>query len=142
MVIVTGQDDEELDGDIAYNIIISPAVSADAKYDGFVLDDISFVNIDNDSKELIIPDAFSPGNDGFNDYFEIVNLHHYDKATIRVYNRWGSLVYSNDNYQNNWDGKGNVGSSVGSELPMGTYYFILEIKDTGAKKNGSVFIKR
>ncbi|MFC2152545.1 Ig-like domain-containing protein, partial [Bacteroidota bacterium] len=141
-VIVTGQDDNEVDGDITYNLVISSAVSLDSKYDAIDPDDITLVNTDNDSRELTIPEAFSPGNDGFNDFFEIVNLEHHDKATIKVYNRWGSLVYSNDNYQNDWDGKSNVGSSVGSELPTGTYYFVLEISDTREKKNGYVFIKR
>ncbi len=141
-VIVTGQDDEEIDGDVTYTIVLSAAVSTDPNYNGIDPNDITLVNIDNDSRELIIPEAFSPGNDGFNDFFEVVNVQHYDRASIKVYNRWGSLVYSSDNYQNDWDGKGNVGSSVGSDLPMGTYFYVLEIKDTGAKYDGSVFIKR
>ncbi len=142
LVIVNGEDDDEVDGNINYQIVLSPAVSTDLKYDGLELDDISLVNIDDDSKELIIPEAFSPGDDGFNDYFHIVNLEHYDKASIRIYNRWGSLVYSKDNYKNDWDGRASKGGAVGSKLPTGTYYYVLEISDNGEKKNGYVFIKR
>lgn len=141
-VVVNGLDDDEVDGDVTYHVLLSSVVSADVKYMDIDPDDVTLVNIDNDSRELIIPEAFSPGNDGFNDYFEIVNLEHHDKATIRIYNRWGSLVYSNDHYQNNWDGKSNVGSTIGSELPMGTYYYILEISDMSKKISGYVFIKR
>ncbi|HAF28590.1 MAG TPA: hypothetical protein DCG75_06040, partial [Bacteroidales bacterium] len=141
-VMVIGQDDDEIDGDITYSVTISPAVSLDPKYENLNAGNISLVNTDNDSRELTIPEAFSPGDDGFNDYFEIVNLEHYEKAGIRIYNRWGSLVYSNDNYQNDWDGKSNIGSGLGAELPMGTYFYILEIKGESKKINGSVFIKR
>ena len=142
LVIVNGEDDDEVDGNINYQIVLSPAISTDLKYDGLDIDDISLINIDDDSKELIIPEAFSPGNDGFNDYFHIVNLEHYDKASIRIYNRWGSLVYSEDNYKNDWDGRANKGGAVGSKLPTGTYYYILEINGNSEKKNGYVFIKR
>jgi len=141
-VIVTGQDDNEVDGDIAYTVEILASQSDDPKYDDIDFEDISLLNLDNDSKELTIPEAFSPGNDGYNDFFQIVNLEHHDKASIRVYNRWGSLVYSSDNYQNNWDGKSNAGGKVGSELPTGTYYYVLEVSDMRKKINGYVFIKR
>ncbi|MDA3779078.1 MAG: Ig-like domain-containing protein, partial [Bacteroidales bacterium] len=141
-VIITGKDDNKVDGDILYNILISSATSTDEKYDGLNIDNISITNIDNDSKVLIFPEAFSPGNDGYNDFFEIVNLEHYDKPQIRIYNRWGSLVYSSDNYKNDWDGKSNVGLANASELPTGTYYYVLEINGNSKKKNGYIFIKR
>jgi gliding motility-associated-like protein len=142
IVFVNGVDDDEVDGDISYQIEIFPAESDDSKYNNINLDDISLINVDNDSKTLIIPEAFSPGNDTYNDYFIIVNLQHYDNATIRIYNRWGNLVYSNNDYENDWDGKSNVGSSLGSELPMGTYFYVLEIEEKEEKISGSIFIKR
>ena len=139
---IYGVDDDVVDGDINYFISILSTVSSDPYYNDLELDDISIVNIDNDSKDLIIPEAFSPGDDTHNDYFEVVNLQHYDKATIRVYNRWGSLVYENENYQNDWDGKSNVGSANGSDLPTGTYYFVMNITGVSKEISGSVFIKR
>ena len=143
MITVTGVDDNEVDGDISYSISFSNSESIDPLYNAIVLDDIHLVNIDNDSKTLRIGEAFSPGKkDGLNDYFVIENLQHHNRAKLRVYNRWGSLVYSSDNYKNNWDGKSNRGSSVGSELPTGTYFYILEIEGKSEKINGSVFIKR
>ena len=47
-VTVTGVDDTDVDGDIAYTIITAPAVSADANYNGFDPADVSVTNIDND----------------------------------------------------------------------------------------------
>jgi gliding motility-associated-like protein len=142
-VIVIGQDDEELDGDMAYNIIVSGVNSLDPKYDGIALSDIAILNMDNDERELIFYEAFSPGGDDiYNQYYVIENLEFYDRVSIKVYNRWGSLVYENGDYQNDWDGKSNVGSSIGSDLPTGTYFYVVEISDISEKVSGYVFIKR
>ncbi len=94
------------------------------------------------NKKIIIPEAFSPNGDNINDYFEVQNIEIYQHVTLHVYNRWGNLVYKNDRYKNDWDGTSNVSMAIGSKLPDGTYYYLLEIKDTGKLYKGSVFIKR
>jgi gliding motility-associated-like protein len=73
--------------------------------------------------ELTIPDGFTPNGDGFNEKFVIV---HPDslKLKIIIFNRWGNQVYSNNDYQNDWNGKG----SGGNDLATGTYF--LEIYAT------------
>ncbi|MCW5912575.1 MAG: gliding motility-associated C-terminal domain-containing protein [Cyclobacteriaceae bacterium] len=97
---------------------------------GFPLPDCDKDNIPNvldpDPCDVIVPEGFSPNNDGIGDLFEIENP---NRSTIYllVYNRWGSLVYESDNYQNNWDGKANRGIVVGSDLPDGTYYYIIRV---------------
>jgi gliding motility-associated-like protein len=94
------------------------------------------------NKKIIIPEAFSPNGDNINDYFEVQNIEISQHVTLHVYNRWGNLVYKNDRYKNDWDGTSNVSMAIGSKLPDGTYYYLLEIKDTGKLYKGSVFIKR
>ena len=80
---------------------------------------------------VFIPQGFSPNGDGVNDLFVIrgtVGL----TVSLEVYNRWGSLVYKNDNYQNDWDGKPNTGITIGSDtngLPDGTYYYVINLSD-------------
>jgi gliding motility-associated-like protein len=54
-----------------------------------------------------------------------------------VFNRWGNIVYSKDNYANEWDGKGNNGT----DLPDGTYFLILEIPGSELNK-GFVELRR
>jgi gliding motility-associated-like protein len=50
-------------------------------------------------------------------------------ANVQIYNRWGNLVYSNENYQNDWTGIANQGLVVyGEELPAGTYFYIIQIE--------------
>ncbi|MDH3272232.1 MAG: hypothetical protein OEN56_12910, partial [Gemmatimonadota bacterium] len=55
-VTVTGQDDALFDGDIAYNIVTSPAVSGDANYSGRDAADVSLVNTDDETDTLSLTD--------------------------------------------------------------------------------------
>ena len=79
---------------------------------------------------------FTPNNDGFNDYWELPDLASWGKCDVRVFNRWGKLVYSNPDYNNLWDG-----TSSGSPLPEGAYYFIIKTQNAGVVK-GMVNIVR
>lgn len=54
---------------------------------------------------IVIPQLFTPNADGKNDVFVIEGLERYPNNTVNIYNRWGNLVYSATNYQNNWDGQ-------------------------------------
>lgn len=68
--------------------------------------------------EITIPNVFTPNGDGTNDYFVIDNLLNYPYSKLEIYNRWGRKVYSNNNYQNDWDGTG---------LADGVYYYVLTL---------------
>jgi gliding motility-associated-like protein len=52
-----------------------------------------------------------------NDLFEIQNLP--ENTELIILNRWGNVVFSSQNYQNNWDGK----DTSGKELTDGVYYY-------------------
>ncbi|MEM9990129.1 MAG: gliding motility-associated C-terminal domain-containing protein [Bacteroidota bacterium] len=67
--------------------------------------------------------AMSPNGDGINDAFFVANLEAYPENSLKIYNRWGALVYEQENYQNNW-----YGTWRGRMLPDGTYFFLLEIQ--------------
>lgn len=64
---------------------------------------------------------FTPNNDGFNDLWEIPELESYGRCNVRVFNRWGKLVFSSSDYHNEWDG-----TSDGVNLPPAAYYFIIK----------------
>lgn len=83
----------------------------------------------------IIPSGFSPNGDGVNDFFDISFLSA-DKLTI--YNRYGKEVYVKANYRNEWNGK----SDSGNDLPVGTYYYVLEVPNTSKPITGWVYINR
>lgn len=97
----------------------------------------SVTHIINVVAEITIPNVFSPGTTpGANDMFVVQNLEYYPGSSLYVYNRWGQLVYSSDNYLNNWNGlKQNDGKMVSS----GTYFFVLTLND-GTVHNGTVTV--
>jgi len=88
-----------------------------------------------ETKPLIIPNIFTPNNDGKNDKFVIKNNENW-KIQLTIFNRWGNKVYENTNYINDWDG---------SNLPSGVYFYFL-VADTPNKptfkQHGSLEILR
>ncbi|MCS6904729.1 MAG: gliding motility-associated C-terminal domain-containing protein [Bacteroidia bacterium] len=83
--------------------------------------------------EIRVYTAFSPNGDGFNDVLEIENIQFYKEAELVIYNRWGQEVFRAKGYQNNWNG---------DNLPDGTYYYILDLKDGKAAMKGYITILR
>jgi gliding motility-associated-like protein len=72
-------------------------------------------------RKPIIPNTFSPNNDGINDTWEIDYLKFYPKARIQVFTRTGKLVFESKAYLKPWDG-----TKSGIALPLDTYYYIIE----------------
>jgi gliding motility-associated-like protein len=86
-------------------------------------------------------EAITPNGDGLNDTWVIENITNHPKSVVRVYNRWGSMVFSALNYQNNWDGRLNGSDAT---LPDGqAYYYQVDLKGNGTiDKEGWVYIKK
>ena len=81
-----------------------------------------------------IPEGFSPNRDGVNDRFVIIKPYG-TILELEVFNRWGNIVYTNSNYNNEWDGRG-TNNFLGQELLDGGYYYTLKAKSP----NGNVQI--
>ncbi|MFK7982029.1 MAG: gliding motility-associated C-terminal domain-containing protein, partial [Saprospiraceae bacterium] len=84
------------------------------------------VNQDPSNLNCIVPDVISPNGDGLNDIFTI-ECADFKNVNLKIFNRWGDLVYEADNYNNNWDGQHD-----GADLPPGPYYYIFEETGAGA----------
>ncbi|MFT3678758.1 MAG: PKD domain-containing protein [Ferruginibacter sp.] len=85
---------------------------------------------------VMIPGAFSPNNDGLNDYFMIRGI-----ATVnwlQIYNRMGNLVFEKRNFNAGDNANGWDGYYKGNPADPGTYVYFAEIKCPG----GSAFIKK
>ncbi len=84
---------------------------------------------------------FSPNDDGINDTFVIDGISLY-KNELKIYNRWGNIVYATKNYQNDWTGKSNQARTIlnGKKLPVGTYFYILSFPEEKQEYVGWVYI--
>ncbi|MFS4482005.1 gliding motility-associated C-terminal domain-containing protein [Hyunsoonleella sp. 2307UL5-6] len=91
--------------------------------------------------DINIFNLVSPNNDGINDTFTVEGIEAFDNE-LTIFNRWGSVVYKMDNYQNNWDGVANVKHVIQRQkkVPVGTYYYILKLKDSGKTSTGWLYI--
>ena len=75
------------------------------------------------SNESIVPNVFTPNNDGNNDLFRISDTC-FKVNSLSVYNRWGKLIiYSKTNAV--WDGR----TTTGEPCSDGIYYYIIETKN-------------
>ena len=93
---------------------------------------------------VVIPDIFTPNDDGVNDTFVIAGLSQFEHPAIKIYNRWGNLVYDADPYPNDWDGTSEGGMILdkAKRLPTGTYFYILELGEGYAPISGWVYLDR
>jgi gliding motility-associated-like protein len=87
---------------------------------------------------LNIPTAFTPNADGFNDQWRIEGMEYYPEATIRIFNRWGELVYETENYFDRpWDGR-----YKGKVVPVDSYHFIISFTNGNSEITGQVTVIR
>lgn len=95
-------------------------------------------NSSEDNKQLIgiiIPNVFTPNDDGKNDFFVVPGIDKYENE-VTIINRWGGTVYYSKAYKNDWKGEG---------LNEGTYYYVIKVKPAGGKwevHNGYVTLLR
>lgn len=85
-----------------------------------------------------IADTFSPNGDGINDVWRIPGLTGLSDFEIKIFNRQGNVVFYTKNQAKDFDGKYN-----NVELPVGVYYYIIELKNNNCKGlNGSIMLIR
>jgi gliding motility-associated-like protein len=101
------------------------------------------VSVSANCNAVVVPTGFSPNGDGVNDNYVITDIDQYPNANLKIFNRWGTLVYERNNYDNSWNGLSNVGKiGIGDVLPNGTYYYILDLGNDEKPFNGYVIIRR
>ncbi len=79
------------------------------------------INVDPSMRDDI-PTAFTPNGDTRNDFFKPINLDGRNLLEFRVFNRWGTEVYSGTGDTRGWDG-----NYKGEPCEMGTYYYIIRV---------------
>lgn len=110
-----------------YDVTITDGSGCDGQESLFIGTDICPI-------EIIIPNTFSPNEDGFNDTWIIENLSIYSDAEVKVYNRWGDIVFTSTGYDTPWKGK------FGATLPAAVYYYVIIVESINQTYAGSVTI--
>lgn len=88
--------------------------------------------------DLELPTAISPNGDLKNDAYYVKGLEAYPNNKLIITNRWGNIVYEEEDYKNDWEGT----NKNGKNLPEGVYYVIIEINEGEITLNNFVELRR
>jgi gliding motility-associated-like protein len=80
--------------------------------------------------EILIPNVFSPNGDGLNDFFFVEGITGTNN-TVKIFNRWGRIVFEARNYNNNWNG---------GEVSDGTYFYEIIVEGVDKPYTGHLTI--
>jgi len=139
---------EDLVGDLSALVNPSQFINANGietiyfRLDADPCYEIFSVNLEVTNCEPTIPQAFSPNEDGYNDWFNIDGLYDiYLQHELLIFNRLGALIFKGDN-DLKWDGKANYGPLKGGNLlPVGTYFYVLHLNAPNSKpQSGWVYM--
>jgi gliding motility-associated-like protein len=87
--------------------------------------------------DITIYNTFTPNGDGINDTWGVEELRYYSGARVQVFERSGERVFYTEDPDVRWDG-----TYKGKELPVGTYYWVLELRETGETRRGLLNLLR
>jgi len=130
---------DDLDTEDPMATINSPEdffVEIEDEYGCIVTDTIVVTLLDPANCNIEVFNAFSPNDDGTNDFFQIDGIEGFPENQVYIYNRWGDLMKRIDNYNNTdnaWDGTNKNGKLVTTS----TYFYVVEV---GGSQNQSGWI--
>ena len=85
--------------------------------------------------KLFIPNAFTPNNDRLNDTWKIEPLEAYPSAVLKVFNRYGQMIFSNNGIGKQWDGR-----YKGTLQPVGAYPYTIDLRNGAPLIKGIVYL--
>jgi gliding motility-associated-like protein len=127
-----------------------PTINEDSDASGiFTDDDCDGDNLedylDPDQCDIVPEKGYSPNGDANNDFWKIRGIDSYPTNDVKVFNRWGNVVFETSGYNNNsnaWKGEANGKLLLGgSDVPDGTYFYIIKV-DNRKPISGYVIVKR
>ena len=79
--------------------------------------------------------AITPNADGQNDTWVLEDIDAFPDALVNIYDKAGLTVYKSSGGYTAWDGTAN-----GKQLPMGTYYYVIDLRDGSPIYQGTLTI--
>ena len=120
---------EELTGGV-YELTIQDAHNCTISY--------SYIILESSQRCVFIPNTITPNGDAYNDTWVIDNIELYSNASVKVFNKWGGLVYESRGEYVPWNGEYN-----GNPLPSGVYYYIINLENNHSEEyTGTITIIR
>ena len=94
-----------------------------------------------DTVEINVSQAITPDGDGVNDTWFINNIQNHPNNIVKVYNRWGDLIFSKNGYQNDWNGSY---ANNGNNIPdASSYYYQIDLDGNGSiDHDGWIYITK
>jgi uncharacterized repeat protein (TIGR01451 family)/gliding motility-associated-like protein len=91
--------------------------------------------------DFFIPEGFSPNGDLVNDLFIIRGIMGFPGNVFTVFNRWGNNVFMASPYENTWDGSSSSDFTIGGDpLPVGVYFYTLDLGDGTPSYKGTIYL--
>ena len=126
-------------GEFTQQITVNPLITT--HYSAYAVDPTNgCLGMDSVRVFVGMNEGFSPNADGYNDTWQITYLNQYLNAKVEIFNRWGSKLWESSAPSiENWDG-----TYKGSDLPSGTYYYIISFNGSENREplSGPVTIVR
>lgn len=116
--------------DILYRLTVTNNAGCSAR-------DSLRIRVITETREIKVPNVFSPNGDGVNDYWLINFLNTYANCRVQVFNRYGQKVFESNGYSTPWNG-----TFKNQPLPFGTYYYVIELRKGMKALTGYVTLVR
>jgi gliding motility-associated-like protein len=87
--------------------------------------------------QIEVPNTFTPNGDGLNDTWGVPVLRYFRGSRIQVFDRSGNRIFYSEDVDQKWDGTFN-----GKEMPVGTYFWVIEVQETGEVRRGVLNLLR
>jgi|GEM_PF-1266330 len=123
-----------IDLEVGDNEVTIVVTAPDGTTDTYIV----IVNRADAVPQAIVPtNIITPNGDGKNDFWIVPGLDQYPNNSVKVFDRAARLVYSKNNYNNEWDG-----TYKGSPLNEDTYYYLIDLGNGSPKLKGFITIIR
>lgn len=84
-------------------------------------------------EDITISKVVTPNQDPWNEYFTINQINGCGfTVDLKIFNRWGAIIYQSEDYQNNWNGTASRSAiGVANQVPSGTYFYVINMRNSG-----------
>ena len=99
-------------------------------------DSLRVIKLDN------IMNVITPNGDNKNDYFMVEGVHEFEDSRLEVYDRWGRMIYSTDNYRAGLENGKPDDVFDADGFADGTYFYVINVNSGECVQSGTIEVLR